>query len=206
MIAVAIRAARAALAEDPDGLLHAFCRRRIWLAMGPSDPLPKKMTAAHQCRALLALYCAEKVLPIWVEKWPRRKKPPQLLIKALEVVRLGSDPVTLKSEADHMWTAGEDVQYQYGAGPEAEVLFALSRAVTVTYHDEYFGEEDALQEVKDPLHDPWSWDAAYIAAEGHAQRHAPTPSETSARRREFWRFYLDEALPRALDTSRLLSP
>lgn len=204
MISSAVREAKSALAADAEGRLHAYSRRRIWLTMGPRDVLPKVMTRPHQCRALLALFCAEKVLPIWQQKWPRRKAPPQLLAKALEVVRGGADPLSLKREGDAMWTAGEDHAYQYGPCPEAEVLLALSRAVNVAYHDEGFSDEDAAREARDPLPDPWSWDAAYIAAEAHAQQHARGKDELAGKRREFWQLYLDEAVPRAVEESRLL--
>jgi hypothetical protein len=204
VIAGVVRDAKATLAADPDGRLQAYSRRRIWLAMGPPEVLPKVMTRPTQCRALLALFCAEKVLPIWQQKWPRRKTPPQLLAKAFDVVRTGTDPVSLKREADSMWTAGEDHAYQYGPCPDAEVLLALSRALNVAYHDESFSDEDTTHEERDPLPDPWSWDAAYIAAEAYAQHHAKTKDELASKRREFWLFYLDDALPRAVEESRLL--
>lgn len=186
----AVLAGAAASNADPEGRLQASCRHRIWWALGSADRVPP--SAAHRCRAFLALFCGAKVLWIWESRWPHRREARALLEAGLR--SLSTDAPGLERDAGRLWVDSADLQDRFGPSPACEAGFAIARAAHVVRHDETFGADDAS--AVDPLPDPQTWDAAYLAAEAHAATHPPEARAEA--RRAFWRFYLEDALPRAL--------
>jgi hypothetical protein len=152
----------------------------------------------------LAIAAVERVLPPWDghfpgDDWPRR------MIDAARGYLAGS--VSFE-EAERAWvegwSRGDSVNNEsFDRGDEqgidlALVCYAASRAVFAALYDERFdpgraagsGEEDGEIE-------PDEQDAAYIAAAAVAGGYLKDPRSDKAARREFWEWYLAEAVPAA---------
>jgi hypothetical protein len=194
-----LSAARAALAANMAGELVLPQRRRIWTALGPRvmDGKRAKASPGLNRRAALAHACAVRVLPVWLEAWPKNDRPSVVLEAAQAYLARATD-------FDAAWKAKEDfsamLEERQCAGkhfPAVYAGYAAGRALTVAIYDETWDPEHVDEQQLDQNLDPYQWDAALYASAAAAGSFTWEPRASVAPRRAFWEWYLTEAVPAA---------
>ncbi|HEX6606906.1 MAG TPA: Imm5 family immunity protein [Chloroflexia bacterium] len=201
---VLLEQASAALRQELDYSLKPIQRIRIYKVFGSLAA-----EQAQRLRALLAIYAAQQVLPRWHESRPTDFRPEQLLNVALRVLHgTVPDKVAL---AKALAVAGV---LREGNRSRIEVFF---RGEPFTYRD-YFVIDTALEAIvevcgdslfeksaisegtKDLDLDWWHKDTASRAAIAYAGA-VSDPTGDPNKRREFWEWWLWEAIPLAWSKS-----
>jgi hypothetical protein len=185
----ALTSAALALAEARDGHLRISARRRVWDVMGPYrfDDDQYAFGTGHLRRTTLACFAAEAALGVW-ERYGGDDEPDRVL-------GLVEHYLAGQVSAEEVWNAGEalwDRLEQLGEGVEAWVIFAAYHAVNVAFSDELASAR--MQSDEDQL---CEYDAGYYAACAIAGGHPGDPESSIQRRRAFWRWYLESAVPAA---------
>jgi len=187
-----IAEARAVLEERDDGRLPLPQRRRVREAFGPWEPLD----AAHpppglRRRVELARRAAERVLPVWYAEAAGDHGPEQML--ELAERRLNREITEPEADdlADRFRAHAENLAYRKEISQRALAAGEAARLVVVAADIDDYGEHPPHADDDDL--DPDDWEAAYVAAIAAAGY----PEEDVAARRDFWRWYLEEAVPEA---------
>jgi hypothetical protein len=144
-------------------------------------------------RTRLACAVVRLVLPIWESSY--RTKYPRLMVVLAEGYLDGEVPRSvLMKRADSF--AG--VMQNPGVGVEPLVGHAAVSAAMIAYLDETLQPGDGVseEELYDPS-DPDAYDCAYVAAGAYAGGMSWMDGFDADRNREFWSWYLDEAIPAA---------
>ena len=79
--------------------------------------------------------------------------------------------------------------------------YAADCVVSVALFDESFDPDNPHDNTQDEDLDPYEWDAAYYAAMVYAGGASWNEASSPARRREFWEWYLREAVPAAANAA-----
>jgi hypothetical protein len=194
----AIDSARIALEAHPLGELPLPYRRAIWKAMGPSTRVPSGLPDGLGYRRSVALdaITVQHVLPFWKRAYPDDDRPEQMLRLADAVVRRQVDWKVADQTKGSFATDLDDLESDDYV--PRYVGDAAVRVVSTAIADGY---SDAIgPDTLDEDLDPFQWDSSYIASLAAADFGAEVPGEderTQERRREFWRWYLDTAVPAA---------
>ncbi len=189
-------AAREELMRDPTGELPLFCRKQLWLAMGPldgpEDDAP--FTKGHLRRGQLFVACVEHVLPLWVAAYPEHIGPQIMLKLARKVLDGTLDPDRADKPRDTFWTEldswDDDEDYEFE--PEY-VGYGSAKLVTAACCDIIFPDDPLPADEKDWDYDPWSWHTDFFCSLPYK---GDTPPEI-ARLREYWLWYINQAVPEA---------
>jgi len=196
---------RQEIASHPRGELSRGTRRKIWMALGPSEqklddsgqPDGAAMNAGLRRRVHLALACAERVLPVWERCFP--PEDPRRMIQTTEAYLRG----------EQTWDTAYEVQNRFAGGlqnatdlePETQcAAYAGHAAVAVvqTALSDEMIDEDIESDEELELGE---WDAALFAAAAYAGDLPWGGHLDPHRLREFWRWYLDTALPEAYSSA-----
>lgn len=188
------------VAKDPAGELFPWERELIYTEIQRASP-----SNAHRIRALLAIMAARKVESVWLEVEPENPWPETLIDTAENVLENRILPEAGKAEAESiadvlvqmLWDQDEQsgdakvisIRAQCSVLAAAECLFEASGKHRFDfYHHKPSETNNAI--------DPTSTDTALWAADAYA---GPFGDETSSNelRREFWVWWLTEALPEA---------
>lgn len=184
------------LAES--GKLSLPARRKIWQAMGEIEPRkrdsvkPRTLTEPLKKRALLALACAKKVMPMWCSVDPEDKCPQNLIKKSLAYIDGKIQVTDLRAERkqsiiDDFMNAVEE----YGHAAESAV--AAWEAMIVALEDEQDLEPWNL-ELTDEDMDPYDRDAAMSACVAWSTAYTDGDNgKYVIREMRFWAWYLEEA-------------
>lgn len=200
-----------------DGWLTFAPRRRLLLSLGTvwkqegvefTELMQDRYTMGlgHRRRAHLAILVAEKVVPVWAAQYPEQH-PQRMIAGARRLLNGELSRRDLREDAGGFIGTG----LASGARPNHDGLgfllagYAAGTAACVAVWDEYLvpdldGEGMRQQDIDDPEDPDW-WDPAVWAAGAHAgdmpwgERRWFHPE----RARQFWSWYLEEALPRALE-------
>jgi hypothetical protein len=192
---------------DPEGLLTLAHRQRIWAAMGPLLITGNRAVFGIGLyrRATLAVACVRHVLRFWEKVLPDHKGPHEMIRMIDDYFAHRMDQRRLLAEQGSLWGQGEELEYQ-GYGVEAIVASAASRAAITALVDEVFDPKNLDPNASDNDRDAYQWDAGFYAAMVYAGG-APWNKEADVeRRRQFWDWYIKEAVPSAwsIDRFRIL--
>ena len=191
----AIDRAAEAMMLHPAHALHPLYRRDIYTAFGPTNEMRCRLS-----RGWLAVITARHVLPLWQQAQPNDDLPEHLLDIAKGVLQGIVAARTAESQAGEAWEwlekrgqIGEaltlDSKAFYAAEAAVEALFEVSGR-------EPFDEVIIDQSTTDSDLDPWCSDSALYAAAAYAGPVWDATSD-SEKRREFWEWWLGEAVPTA---------
>lgn len=187
-----------AMLEHPRHELLPFYRRGIYNSIGP-----RSHTQTRRVRTMLDLLTARRVLPLWQKERPNDPWAERLLATS-EGVLLGKVTVEeARAEGDEAWnqweamdTDPEQPNYEdfsihtFGAISAAiEALFAASRRCR-------FDGGLITNQDTDANIDPWSSDTAKWASTAYAGAVWESDSDP-IKRKEFWEWWLLEAIPEA---------
>ncbi|MGH9277707.1 MAG: Imm5 family immunity protein [Acidimicrobiales bacterium] len=189
----ALRDAEVDLARSEHGELSLIHRRRLWEALGDEGGL--RGSPGHRRRTNLDLLTVEGVKPIWEMTYPSDPAVDDVLAAAREV--LDGKQTTAwaddrQSRAQVAFQNRMSADRQFAAG---YVGNAATTALSTATRDK--GYADLAPEVDDYDLDPWDWDTSFIAAMAAAGGEVGDPAASDERRRQFWEWYLREAVPTA---------
>lgn len=180
------------------GKLGLTARRKIWQTMGEIEPrkrdslTPRPLTEPLKKRALLALACAKKVMPIWCSVDPVDKCPQNLIKKSLAYIdgKIGVKDLRAErkqSVIDDFMNAVDE----YGNAAQAAV--AAWDAMVVALEDEQDLEPWNL-DLTDADFDAYDRDAAYNACIAWSDAYTDGDNgKYVIRQMRFWAWYLEEA-------------
>jgi Immunity protein Imm5 len=187
-----IAEARSELEARDDGRLPLPQRRRVREAFGPEEPLDAAAAPPGLRRRVeLARLAAERVMPVWYAEAPGDHGPEEMLVLAdrrlnRQISAAQADDLAdqFRVHADRLASRKAISQRALAAGEAARLVLV---AADLDDYAEYPPDAD------DGDIDPDNWEAAYVAAIAAAGY----PEEDASVRRDFWRWYLDEAVPKA---------
>ena len=194
-LAEKITVASEALNENPQGELLLHFRRRIWDALGPRlrDDENRPLGAGWRRRTRLAILCVQHSLPLWQSDFPKDDRPEQMLATAEKLLKSEqSSEDALKQQNTFFAELGDVPDEQL---PSACTGYASVQAVTVAAVDQD-ENNDELDETDQDL-DAYIWDSSYYASMAAANGDSSVPDSSISRRRDFWRWWLDQAVPQA---------
>ncbi len=159
-------------------------------------------------RGWLALLTARHVLPIWEQVRLGDPMPAHLLDMTEAVLRGITETNIANQQVEKAWERLDKLGSDLTASSSSSPLFAAQAAISAVKEsigefpfagiqiDEFTGDEEL---------DPWCTDTALWAAAAFAGRIGDDTSD-SAKRREFWEWWLMQALPTAwqIDTGSSL--
>lgn len=192
----ALTRAHRALEADPHGILSVGHRNEIKRALVPDGDEHVGLLR----RVMLNDLCVRRVLPLWYAAYPDDRRPERMLELARQLSRGQIESRAALSEEGRFWVDAVD-NWEYDPETEDAVGVALASCnsvvqAAVTSIDEAApaGDED------DEAHDPYTEDPAYSCASSAAGGSNDQLEHSDAgKRRAFWTWYLDEAVPAAAE-------
>jgi hypothetical protein len=187
----AIADARQALDADPRGHLPLPWRRQIRATFGPLGD--DRAAPGWMRRWRLALRCVDRALPRWRSEHPDDRRPEQLVELARAVFAGEVEPADAATQCSFflheiLYAPDRFSPHAYFAGNAAAALVRIAALGD-------YGAELAADTIDEDL-EPEGWDAEALAAAAEAS-FPGDPNDDPARRRAFWLWYLDEAVPAA---------
>lgn len=199
-IVLLLKEAYSAVEADPHHVLAWEYRVRLWRLMGSKRKPAEPPSVAHERRAKLAVACVKKVLPVWQAHWPENDAPWKALRAVPEALRDWSNPdpyfEILNDVVVQVQKVMAEVYWAFHAGQSA------AEALSVAIGDEQFREQGEMDE-GDAQTDGPNQDAAGNAAVAFAGGITLHSQSDPAARLEFWRWYLEEAVPGVFDSNPL---
>ena len=189
-----LRQAEEALDASEHGELPLAHRRRIWEALGQA-PEGGHGSPGHRRRTILDLITVEHVKPLWDRTYPSDGTVEELIDAARQVLDDRHPPEWADELQSRRWVEitdrmGEDHQLVAGY-----VGTAACCALSTAAHDKSYA--DLPPDTDDYDVDSEDWDASFLAAMAAAGGEVGDPDASDGRRREFWKWYLREAVPAA---------
>jgi len=193
-LARAVSLAADVLRSDQDGDLPLGYRQLIWSKMGPKLKKGGPATIGYTRRVTLAIATVRKVLPLWEHIAPDDPLPNQALEAAARVSRGNA------SERTQAWAVYRDLfrntdslfaLYGYGQGVALAATFALRTAIK----DEDFDLRRIDLALTDKMKSGEEKDCTYCAAMAYADGRPGVEGASVEKRREFWTWWLEEAVP-----------
>lgn len=191
-----IEACRSALRQNSLGHLILRPRKRLLLALGPyrRDPQARAIpSVGHRRRVALACATAEKVIPLWERHLYGDGRARRMVELARAYASGGSTEEAARDKIGRFMTELEDMLEEVGNVEYAG--WAAVDAASVAASDEDLSDPDS--DLDDLDVDVTSWSAGYAASVAYANGAPGQPGSEVNRRREFWNWWLDEAVPAA---------
>lgn len=184
--------------SHPNGELILPLRRIIWKTFGAFEIKEKyraSSTIGLKRRLKLATMCVEKVMNIWNEAFPNDKRPMRCIEVANEYVTGKTNYESIWNEMSHFVTdldnQGGEERY-YLAVPVGRAAISV---LDVAIKDEsilVYGNDSRL----DSDYDAYDWDTSFCVAIAYSGS-GPWDNTNIEKRREFWLWYINEAVPEA---------
>lgn len=217
----AVERAYSAMLRHPQSALLPAYRQAIYAALGPladpSTPIdPLNDPETYRVRLTLDLFTVRRVLPIWESEQPQARWPQRLLRIVEGVLQKTVNPEVACTEADvasdqlddHNFGKAESDAETASEEPgskhiSSSAYFVCSAALEALYDAcglyRFDGDPFSEQDTDDVL-DAYSSDVAFWAADAYAGG-LWDPQSDPSRRREFWEWWLKEAVSSAWETA-----
>ena len=195
LIDEAVHAVRA----HPQHDLNLGYRQAIWAALGAvaDDPSEVK-TIGHRRRSFLANLTICHVLPIWKQQFPNDQTPERILTEAEMVLNGYVGDETALEDFDDYWEYGQELAANSKSMAVA-VEMGATIALLTAIEDENF-DPDCIDYRTTDSQEFDSNDASFFAAVAYANgpiwQIVAQPKSDSAKRQQFWEWWLTEAVPR----------
>lgn len=190
------------LKTNENGELILPLRKKIWKCLGGyklADNVRAEITIGLKRRVELSILCAYKVLEIWENNIKNDDRPRKLLEKAKEYIDGKCSITSIDEVIGDFYTDLEDMMSE-----ETEIITYVGSVIlkisALVCYDEVLikGEhEEALEEDLDDDLDFGDWDASFYAALAYAGGAKWQEKSSTEKRREFWMWYIKEAVPKA---------
>lgn len=189
-----------ALECDPLGHLRLPWRMRIWDAMGPSseDRDVALLSTGLRVRATVAIYAVRYVLSRWSDVFPEDDSPTRLLALAEARLRQEMNDEVIILKKQDLQSHLQDLPYfEFSTRLEALVGEAAFRALHVALYDEPLVHKEFDDSISEEDFDYNQWDCCFVVSAIAANGWTMTGEGCSASRKQFWKWYLHDAIPRA---------
>lgn len=204
-LAKALNLASESLSANADGELALSCRKRIWTAFGPllmdTEDVYAILGVGLFRRTTLAILCARHMLDVWEQELPENKDPHHLLEMAERYMKKLTDLDTIREKMDSFWVEIEALLYEREDSIAVCAGLAAYSACRTAVYDEDF-EPDNVDDLTDDDLEPYDWDAGYLAALVYAGGGKWNEESNATQRRQFWEWYLKEAVPKAWNSAQ----
>jgi Immunity protein Imm5 len=195
----AVHIASSKLISNANGELILSERKRIWSTMGEllieGNRAIKGIGLTR--RTKLASLCVRKVLGLWDEVWPDNYGTRQMLMVADQYLDNSIDFDSAWKRKNSFWGELDNPLFEGNYLAIVNVGFAAVKVVTTALVDEIFDPQNLEEDISDETLDPYQWDASFYAAAAYAGGAPWEEQSNTLRRREFWKWYLNEAVPSA---------
>jgi Immunity protein Imm5 len=184
-----IQEANKSLHRHPQHDLNLGDRHAIWAAFGDSG---------HLRRTALALSTVRHVLPIWNQRFPNDDRPQKVLTLAEKVISGDVSKAFAEKESQILWREMQQLGYE-DSGIAFTVGCAAVAALDTAIFDENF-EPDEIDFNLIDNQDIEGNDTAFFAACAYANGavwETISGKSDSAKRWEFWSWWLNIAVPTA---------
>ncbi|RKI42229.1 hypothetical protein D7Y27_17050 [Corallococcus sp. AB004] len=175
---------------DPMHNLALGMRRELWRSLGPELGFGQ----GYARRLALALATARHVLSLWELTYPQDRTPHTELDSA-EAMRMGSLD---KGEASAIWQQAWNHMVELSFSDEgsrgAAAGLSAVQALRTCIDDETFALLEVDERLRDDQVDAEDMDASMLAAAAYAGGPTWEASSDSARRLQFWEWWLSEAV------------
>jgi hypothetical protein len=184
-----IQEANASLYRHPQHDLNLGYRHAIWAIFGDNG---------HLIRTALALSTVRHVLPIWNQTFKNDDKPQQILTLAEKVVSGNVSKAFAEKESQNFWREMQQLGYD-----DSGMAFTVGCAAVASLDTAIFDENFDRHEIDFNLTDNQDIegnDAAFFAACAYANGtvwDTISGKSDSAKRLEFWSWWLNVAVPNA---------
>jgi hypothetical protein len=181
--------ARDVLDQRDDGELPLRERQAIRERFGPYEPVdgPHPPPGLRR-RVRLAELAARRVLGLWFADRPDDDEPERLLALARDVLERRVDRDEARREAHRFLNRMQELEDLSDTG--ASAAEAARNVVRTAYAGDY---SDRADEESEEAIEPAEWDPTFMASLAAAGY----PDESAEKRRAYWEWYLDEAVPEA---------
>ncbi len=190
---LALDEAEESIAASPEGELALPYRRRIWDALG--EGTEGHGSRGHRRRTALDLLTVERVQPIWDQTYPDDPSVAEVIDAARQVLD-GRQSVDwaddLRGRAWVSFLNRMNADHQFPAG---YVGAAATAALSTAARDKRYSTVPI--DADDYDLDSEDWDTSFMAAMASAGGEVGDPVASDERRRDFWEWYLQEAVPEA---------
>ncbi len=194
----AIELCKSSLAGEENSDLKLGCRQLIWSELGPRlDSRDFPRNPGLRRRVHLAMLATEKVLPIWSASAEEGSLPQEILAGVHAYLDCRCDYEDLKEfirQGERYFD--REVNSEQGYRVALEVLNAALNTARFALFDAPF-DAAHLDPTSDDVVDPEEIDPAVYAAGAFSGGGEWNPESDPLRRRAFWEWYLDEAVPAA---------
>jgi Immunity protein Imm5 len=184
-----IQEANKSLSGHPQHDLNLGYRHGIWAAFGENG---------HLRRTALALSCVRHVLPIWYRRFPSDDRLQQILNLAEKVISGDVTQEEAERESQKFWREIQQLGYE-DSGMAFTVGCAAVASLDAAIFDENFDPDEIDFNLTDNR-DIEGNDAAFFAACAYANGavwDTISGKPDSAKRLEFWSWWLNVAVPNA---------
>lgn len=148
-------------------------------------------------RTHLAVESARKVLSVWEATFPADRTPHEAIAAAVDRLP-GAFAESVRSLYVRLWDRCDEIlQRDERTLPAAAAGLSAARALCTAFTDELFDGDAFDDAATDQDVDPDEMDATYLAAAALASGTVWDDASSSERRREFWEWWLAEAVPKA---------
>ncbi|BAZ15341.1 hypothetical protein NIES4071_72130 [Calothrix sp. NIES-4071] len=184
-----IQEANKSLSSHPQHDLNLGYRHAIWVVFGDTG---------HLRRTVLALSTVRHVLPIWNRRFPNDDRPQQILNLAEKVISGDVSKAFAEKESQKFWREMQQLGYE-----DSGMAFTVGCAAVASLDTAIVDENFDLDEIDFNLTDNRDIegnDAAFFAACAYANGavwETVSGRGDSAKRLEFWSWWLNVAVPNA---------
>ncbi|MEH1999596.1 MAG: Imm5 family immunity protein [Nostoc sp.] len=175
--------------RHPQHDLNLGYRHAIWAAFGENG---------HIRRTALALSTVRQVLPIWNQRFSNDDRPQQVITLAEKVISGNVSKAFAEKESQHLWREMQQLGYD-DSGMAFTVGCAAVASLDTAIFDENFDPDEIDFNLTDDR-DTEGNDAAFFAACAYANGavwETISGKSDSAKRLEFWSWWLNVAVPSA---------
>ena len=199
MLAVnsAINQAKIDLSSSPEGILSLTSRTAIWIAM---DDLADS-EASYFNRTNLKVPCVNKVKSIWMQMFPTDSSIDSMLQLTYALMGKSVDPGTAENDASRFL---QNAIAKFGSNTTTDPALmgaeaAAAMVVSACYRNPDYDTAD--NDIDDDELAPDSFETSYMCASAAAggMNWMPVEQVDVDARRNFWIWYLDEAIPSTLN-------
>ena len=181
------------------GILSLRTRKRVWKAMLD----PEDTEGTYRRRTALRTLCIEQVKHHWYRAFPHDERVDEMIALTQDVVEQREDADTSQQRAENFLVDVLDEIDDFNSitEPASFVADAASSTVISACH-RYLNYDIANSAEEDDERLPDALDTSYCCASAAAGALNWQPIEDTDvdARRAFWLWYLDEAIPTALET------
>ena len=164
-----------------------------------------KSRVGHQKRTLLAIKTVQHVLPLWERFFPENETPSLLLAQAHKVLKKEYSIEQAIKDVGEAWTYMDSFRVHLTRPAQAVAFVGCAAvvALTIAVEDEPIDAPHVKLDLTDADVDAYEGDGAFEACLAYTGGPPWHPESSAEKRREFWEWWLLQAVPSVAGESSL---